>query len=152
MDESSLASTRQVHEFVERLKEKDRVLFLGDMQQHEAVEAGKPYAQMQEAGMHTARLDEIIRQKDPALRCVVEQLARGEVKKAIVQLNVQGRVHEVADRAERIETIAREYVRQPENTLVISPDNASRQEINWRIHRAMQQEVRSLRRSKRYAF
>ena len=31
--------------------------------------------------MRTARLDEIIRQKDPALKEAVEQLARGEVRK-----------------------------------------------------------------------
>ncbi len=66
VDESSMASTKQIHTFVERLKENDRVLFVGDVRQHEAVEAGRPYAQLQEAGMRTARLDEIIRQKDPA--------------------------------------------------------------------------------------
>jgi len=68
VDESSMASTRQMHTFIERLKENDRVLFVGDVRQHEAVEAGRPYAQLQEAGLRTARLDEIIRQKDPALK------------------------------------------------------------------------------------
>jgi ATP-dependent exoDNAse (exonuclease V) alpha subunit len=138
VDESSMASTRQVHTFVERLKENDRVLFVGDVRQHEAVEAGRPYAQLQEAGLRTARLDEIIRQKDPALKEAVEQLARGDVREAISNLNGQGRVHEIGDRAERIAEIAREYVRQPENTLVVSPDNESRREINGQIHRAMQ--------------
>ncbi len=83
-------------------------------------------------------LDEIIRQKDPALKEVVEQLARGDVREAISNLNGQGRVHEIGDRSERIAEIAREYVRQPENTLVVSPDNESRREINSQIHRAMQ--------------
>jgi len=138
VDESSMASTKQMHTFVERLKENDRVLFVGDVRQHEAVEAGRPYAQLQEAGMRTARLDEIIRQKDPALKEAVEQLARGEVKEAIANLDSQGRVHEIVDRSERIREIAREYVRQPENTLVVSPDNESRREINQHIHRAMQ--------------
>jgi len=138
VDESSMASTRQMHTFVERLKENDRVLFVGDVRQHEAVEAGRPYAQLQEAGLRTARLDEIIRQKDPALKEVVEQLARGDVREAISNLNGQGRVHEIGDRSERIAEIAREYVRQPENTLVVSPDNESRREINNQIHRAMQ--------------
>jgi ATP-dependent exoDNAse (exonuclease V) alpha subunit len=138
VDESSMASTRQMHTFVERLKENDRVLFVGDVRQHEAVEAGRPYAQLQEAGLRTARLDEIIRQKDPALKEVVEQLARGDVREAISNLNDQGRVHEIGDRSERIAEIAREYVRQPENTLVVSPDNESRREINSQIHRAMQ--------------
>jgi conjugative relaxase-like TrwC/TraI family protein len=138
VDESSMASTKQMHTFVERLKENDRVLFVGDTRQHEAVEAGRPYAQLQEAGLRTAHLDEIIRQKDPALKEAVEQLARGEVREAIGNLNQQGRVHEIGDRHERIAEIAREYVRQPESTLVVSPDNESRREINSHIHRAMQ--------------
>jgi len=66
------------------------VLLVGDVRQHEAVEAGRPYAQLQEAGMRTARLDEIIRQRDPALKEAVEQLARGEVREAIGNLNSQG--------------------------------------------------------------
>ena len=90
VDESSMASTRQMHTFVERLKENDRVLFVGDVRQHEAVEAGRPYAQLQEAGLRTARLDEIIRQKDPALKEAVEQLARGEVREAIAQSQQPG--------------------------------------------------------------
>ncbi len=140
VDESSMASTKQMHTFAERLKENDRVLFVGDVRQHEAVEAGRPYAQLQEAGMRTARLDEIIRQKDPALKEAVEQLARGEVREAIGNLNSQGRVHEIGDREQRIAEIAREYVRSPEKTLVVSPDNASRREINEAIHRTMQSE------------
>ena len=59
-------------------------------------------------------LDEIIRQKDPALKEAVEQLARGEVREAIGNLNQQGRVLEIKDRGERIGEIAREYVRSPE--------------------------------------
>ncbi|RXH56711.1 MobF family relaxase [Granulicella sibirica] len=138
IDESSMASTQQMHTFVVRLKENDRVLFVGDTRQHEAVEAGRPYAQLQEAGLRTAHLDEIIRQKDPALKEAVEQLARGEVREAIGNLNQQGRVLEIKDRLERIGEIAREYVRSPEGTLVVSPDNESRREINSAIHQAMQ--------------
>jgi conjugative relaxase-like TrwC/TraI family protein len=138
VDESSMASTQQMHTFVERLKENDRVLFVGDTRQHEAVEAGRPYAQLQEAGLRTAHLDEIIRQKDPALKEAVEQLARGEVREAIGNLNQQGRVLEIEDRRERIGEIAHEYVRSPERTLVVSPDNESRREINSAIHQAMQ--------------
>jgi hypothetical protein len=35
--------------------------------------------------------------------------------------------------------MAREYARAPERTLVISPDNESRREINSQIHRSMRQ-------------
>jgi conjugative relaxase-like TrwC/TraI family protein len=139
VDEASMVGTRQMHTFLERLNRHDRVLFVGDVRQHEAVEAGRPYAQLQEAGLRTARLDEILRQKDPVLKETVEQLARGEVKEAIASLNSQGRVHEIEDRAMRFQEMAREYARLPDRTLVISPDNESRREINGQIHRAMRE-------------
>ena len=138
LDESSLASTRQVHEFVNRLHPNDRVLLVGDRRQHEAVEAGRPFAQLQDAGMKTVKLEEIVRQKDPELKQVVEQLARGEVREAIQNLDRHGRVHEIQSHDERIAAIAKEYAKSPENTLVISPDNRSRIEINEHIHAELQ--------------
>ncbi len=138
LDESSLASTRQVHEFVNRLHPNDRVLLVGDRRQHEAVEAGRPFAQLQDAGMKTVKLEEIVRQKDPELKQVVEQLARGEVREALQNLDRQGRVHEIQSHDERIAAIAREYAESRENTLVISPDNRSRMEINERVHAELQ--------------
>ncbi|MGB7846471.1 MAG: MobF family relaxase, partial [Candidatus Acidiferrum sp.] len=138
LDESSLASTKQMNEFLHRLQKKDRVLLVGDTRQHEAVEAGRPYQQLREAGIQTARLDEIVRQKDTALKEVVEQLSRGNVGEAIERLDAQGRVHEITDRGERLKEIAREYAARPKGTLVVSPDNQSRREINEAIHRTMQ--------------
>jgi ATP-dependent exoDNAse (exonuclease V) alpha subunit len=62
-------------------------VLVGDVRQHQAVDAGRPYEQLQQAGMQTARLDEILRQKDPALKETVERLARGEVRDAIARLD-----------------------------------------------------------------
>src|SRR6202167_6318647 len=138
LDESSLASTRQMHEFVTRLHPNDRVLLVGDTRQHEAVEAGRPFAQLQEAGMRTVKLDEIVRQRDPELKQAVEQLAHGQVGAAVESLDRQGRVHEVKGHEERLSAIAREYAKSPESTLVVSPDNRSRTEINQRIHDELQ--------------
>jgi conjugative relaxase-like TrwC/TraI family protein len=138
LDESSLTSTKQINDFLHRLKDNDRVLLVGDTRQHQAVEAGIPYQQLQEAGIQTAQLDEIVRQKDQALKEVVEQLSRGNVREAIERLDTQGRVHEIADRDERLKEIAREYAKQPDGTLVVSPDNQSRMDINRVIHREMQ--------------
>jgi conjugative relaxase-like TrwC/TraI family protein len=149
LDEASLAGTRQMHAFFQRLNHDDRVLLVGDVRQHHAVEAGRPYQQLQGAGMETARLETIVRQQDPALRAVVEHLSRGEVKEAIEALHGQGRVHEIHEVGARFEAIAREYVRDPTGTLVVSPDNRSRVEINNVIHRAMQDEGRVEAREQR---
>ena len=138
VDESSLASTKQVNEFLQRLGAEDRVIFVGDMRQHQGVEAGKPFEQLQGAGMETAKLEEIVRQHDPQLKAVVEKLARGEVRSAIEDLRELGKVHEIRDPESRIGAIAQDYADSPAGTLVVSPDNKSRSEINGRIHHELQ--------------
>jgi len=47
-------------------------------------------------------------------------------------------VHEIVNHQERMSAIARDYSRHPEGTLVISPDNESRRELNSLIHRELQ--------------
>jgi conjugative relaxase-like TrwC/TraI family protein len=130
VDESSLASTRQMQSFLERIGSQDRVLLIGDTRQHQGVDAGKPFEQMQQAGMRTSHLDQIVRQKDPELLRAVEHLSRNETALGVQLLQQQGRVTEIPERRQRIEAIARDYVARPESTLVVSPDNASRREIN----------------------
>jgi conjugative relaxase-like TrwC/TraI family protein len=139
VDESSLASTRQVREFLSRLGPNDRVLLIGDTRQHQGVEAGRPFEQLQQAGMRTAKLDEIVRQRDPALRSAVELLAHGQSAAALDRLQSQGHVQEIANPRERIHSIARSYAESPANTLIVSPDNASRRELN----NAVRQELKA---------
>jgi len=126
-----------MREFVSRLDRNDRVLLIGDTRQHQGVEAGRPFEQLQEAGMRTAKLDEIVRQKDPALKSTVEMLATGQVSAALHALGQQGRVKEIPDREERVRAIAKSYVESPENTLIVSPDNASRRNLNAAVRQEL---------------
>jgi conjugative relaxase-like TrwC/TraI family protein len=137
VDESSLASTNQMREFLARIGANDRVLLIGDIRQHQGVEAGRPFEQLQEAGMRTAKLDEIVRQQDPALKSAVELLATGQVSAALDALQQQGRVKEIPSREDRIRTIAKSYIESPENTLIVSPDNASRREMNLAVRQEL---------------
>ena len=130
VDESSLASTRQMQSFMEKIGPQDRVLLIGDTRQHQGVDAGKPFEQMQQAGMQTSQLDQIMRQKDPGLLRVVKHFAKSETATGVSLLQQQGRVTEIPDNAQRIEAIAKDYAAKPENTLVVSPDNSSRRDIN----------------------
>jgi conjugative relaxase-like TrwC/TraI family protein len=130
VDESSLASTNQMRDLLNRIGSQDRVLLIGDARQHQGVEAGRPFEQLQQAGMRTAHLDEIVRQKDPALKSAVEWLAKGDVSAALGSLHSQGRIQEIPDSGERIRAIARNYVESPERTLIVSPDNSSRRDLN----------------------
>ena len=137
IDESRLASTNQMREFLARLGPNDRALLIGDTRQHQGVEAGRPFEQLQEAGMRTAKLDEIVRQKDPALKSAVELLAKGQVSVALESLQQQGRVKEIPNPEERIRAIAKSYVESPEKTLIVSPDNASRCELNVAVRKEL---------------
>lgn len=130
LDESSLASTKQMRSFLSKLNPEDRVLVIGDTRQHQGVDAGRPFQQMQEAGMQTSQLDRIMRQKDPELLKAVQHLANNETVKGVALLAEQGRIAEIPNVHDRIAAIARDYASQPENTVIVSPDNRSRQQIN----------------------
>jgi ATP-dependent exoDNAse (exonuclease V) alpha subunit len=137
VDESSLASTNQMREFLTRLGPDDRVLLIGDIRQHQGVEAGRPFEQLQETGMRTAKLEEIVRQQDPALKSAVELLATGQVSAALDALQQQGRVKEIPNREDRIRAIAKSYVESPDKTLIVSPDNASRRDLNVAVRQEL---------------
>jgi ATP-dependent exoDNAse (exonuclease V) alpha subunit len=139
LDESSLASTIQMRQFMNKLGPDDRILFVGDTRQHQGVDAGKPFEQLQQAGMRTSQLDQIVRQRnEPELLKAVEHLSKNETAAGIKLLEAQGRVHEIKDATERIQAIAADYVQRPQNTLVISPDNATRRELNLAIRESLQ--------------
>ena len=138
LDESSLASTQQMRDFLQKIGPEDRVLLIGDTRQHQGVEAGKPFEQLVQAGMKTAELDQIVRQKDTELRKAVEHLSRGEVAEGVALLEQQGRVTEIADPRQRIASIAKAYAASPDNTLIVSPDNASRRAINQAVRAELQ--------------
>ena len=88
VDEGSLASTVQARNLLRIAREirLPKVILVGDGKQLDAVDAGKPFVQLQQAGMKTATMDRIMRQKDEVLREAVEASLRGDIKKAFEKL------------------------------------------------------------------
>ena len=99
LDESSLASTKQMHDFLQRLGPQDRVLLVGDVRQHQAVEAGRPYQQLQEAGHRDGppRRHRAAAGPGPQARRRATVARRGARRHPATSTH-QGRVHEIADR------------------------------------------------------
>ena len=102
MDESSLSDTRNMFLFFKKAGPVARLLLVGDTGQHQAVEAGVPFEQFVKAGMQTATLDEIVRQKSD-LKIPVEQLSKKEILAAVRTLSEQGRITEIADDARSLD-------------------------------------------------
>jgi conjugative relaxase-like TrwC/TraI family protein len=140
LDESSLASTKQLHKFFGRLEAEDKVLLVGDVRQHQAVEAGSPFEQLQKHGMTTAQLNEIVRQRDPELKQTVAKLSVRQIREAVTELESRGKIIEIRSERERFERMAQDYCKQPTNTLVISPANRERAQLNSLIHQQLQRE------------
>ena len=88
VDEGSLASTVQARNLLRIAREirLPKVVLVGDGKQLDAVDAGKPFVQLQQAGMRTATMDRIMRQKDADLREAVEASLRGDIRKAFQKL------------------------------------------------------------------
>jgi len=108
-----------------------RVILLGDTAQTKAVEAGKPFEQLQAAGMATAKMDEILRQDNQALRKAATLAAKGEVSESLKYVPT---IIEIQDAHQRRDRVASEYVALAkelrEDTLIVSGTNEARREIN----------------------
>ena len=95
LDEASMVSTDQMRELMRvagQLKVA-RLVLVGDRSQLRAVEAGQPFRQLQDAGMATARMDDILRQRNPALKAAVLSVLEGDPGTAMEMLGAG--VHEV---------------------------------------------------------
>jgi hypothetical protein len=71
--------------------------------------------------------------QDTALLKAVEHLSKNETEAGIRMLQQQGRVTEIVDAGQRIEALAKQYATHPGSTIIVSPDNASRRQLNQTV-------------------
>ncbi|HWA37000.1 MAG TPA: MobF family relaxase, partial [Burkholderiales bacterium] len=133
IDEAGLVPTREMEAALQAAeRHRARVVLSGDIQQLKAVEAGRPFAQLQANGMKTAIVDEIQRQKTPDLKPAVELAAKGRAQESLA--HIERHVHELPEGSLRYEEIARRYAGMEEaarsRTLIVSGTNAARRELN----------------------
>ncbi|MFW9517113.1 MobF family relaxase, partial [Xanthomonas euvesicatoria] len=139
LDESGVVGARQMEQ-VMRVVEKAgaRMVLLGDTKQTEAIEAGKPFAQLQQDGMQTARISEIQRQKDHELKTAVEHAAEGRVTPSLAHIK---HVEELKEPIERHRAIVNDYIQltEPERreTLIVAGTNEARREINRMVRQSL---------------
>ncbi|MGH8746051.1 MAG: MobF family relaxase, partial [Burkholderiales bacterium] len=140
IDEAGLVPTRQM-EATLRLAQRNRsrIVLSGDIQQLRAVEAGRPFSQLQANGMTTAIVDQIQRQRTADLKPAVELAAKGRARESLAQ--IERHVREVPDDRARYAQVAREYAAMQESermrTLIVSGTNAARRELNTLIRREL---------------
>ncbi|WP_312677006.1 AAA family ATPase, partial [Escherichia coli] len=84
--------------------------FLGDTKQTKAVEAGKPFEQLIKAGMETAYMKDIQRQKDPELLKAALNAAEGKIKASLTHVTS---IVEEKNHDQRYRRIVGDYVAMP---------------------------------------
>ena len=156
LDEAGMVSGRDMDALLQRIdKEGARLLLVGDPRQLRAVEAGSPFQQMLEThAIQYATIDEIQRQRDPALRAIAQAFAKGEAGRATelarpymreVDIQKAGDKPTVAEkRAAVAQATADDYLKRDadtrDKTLVVSGTNDLRRQINEKIREGLKEQ------------
>lgn len=135
VDEAGVVPSKQMARLLQIAeKEGARVVLMGDTAQTKAIESGRPFDQLINHGMKTARMDDILRQRDERLKKAVEMASGKEARESVAHISS---VVEVKDDQSRYQKIANDYGEltqaQRDNAIVVTGTNEARREINTRI-------------------
>ncbi len=140
LDEASMVSTDQMRFLLQHARALDiaRLVLVGDRSQLRAVEAGQPFRLLQQAGMTTAVMEDIRRQRNPDLRRAVNAVLAGDPGEAVELLG--GSVHEVPweELAEKAAEAWLELGPEArERTLLVAPTHELRAGVNAAVREAL---------------
>ncbi|VVE59120.1 MobF family relaxase [Pandoraea sputorum] len=139
LDEAGVVGARQMERLMRTVEQAGaRMVMIGDTKQTEAIEAGKPFAQLQQGGMPTTRISEITRQKNHELKAAVAHAAEGRVTQSIAHLS---HVKEFSEPTERHRAIVNDFLVLTEaerrDTLIVAGTNDARREINRMVRESL---------------
>lgn len=143
VDEASMLGARDAERLLAKARAQGaRVVLVGDVDQLGSVEAGRAFGQLQDAGMATFKLEEIVRQSNPHTRRAVEAMLEGDATEAFRQLDAGGgAVIEQPDTQTRQDTLARDFAalsrEDRAQTLVLDPTREGRQQLTDAIRAAL---------------
>ena len=143
VDEMSLASTAQVRSLMRSAEHLGvaRLVMVGDSRQLRAVDAGQPFRQLQQAGMATAVMDDIRRQRNPGLKAAVLDAIAGKPAEALTKLGadvLEVNHEDLGSSAARIWLALRSQDRQ--ETALMAPTHVLRREINATVREGLRDE------------
>lgn len=139
VDEASMLSAHDMARLlVAADKTHARVVLVGDVQQLGSVGAGAAFAQLQSAGMETAKLTEIVRQTNPLTKEAVEASIEGDARRALQALDRGGgKIIAQRNPTDRMKAMAKDYAalsaKDQRRTIVIDPSRNGRDALNAEI-------------------
>ncbi len=140
LDEASMVGTVQMRA-LGRIAARTgvaRLALVGDRRQLRAVDAGQPFGLLQDAGMPTAVMDEVLRQRDAGLKAAVLHLLADEPRLAVEGLGngvLEAESDELAPMAARLWLDLSPTERA--GTAILAPRHAQRLEINEAVREGL---------------
>jgi conjugative relaxase-like TrwC/TraI family protein len=87
VDEAGLASSKDMQRLLAKSEREDaKVILVGDTKQLRGVEAGQPFKSLQEHGMQTSEMSEVMRHKSADLATTVDLIRQGKGQEAIAAM------------------------------------------------------------------
>ena len=143
LDEASMVGTTQMRALMRIVDNVGvaRLALIGDRRQLRAVEAGQPFGLLQDAGMPTAQMDEVLRQRDADLRGAVMHMVAAEPRLAVEGLGngvLEMDGDELGEAAASLWLDLEPKLR--EGTAILAPTHERRAEINAAVRHGLAQE------------
>ena len=150
VDESSMISTNQMKDLLTISGElKFKLILVGDRRQLDSVGAGVPFYEMLRNGMPFTDMREILRQKNDNLKAAIYSVIKRDIGKAFKEL--EGSVIETKDVAHTsVEQFMAKSADHRKDTIVLTPANETREQVNKEISKALYKERVREERSKEY--
>jgi conjugative relaxase-like TrwC/TraI family protein len=147
VDEASLLSTRDMVKLLKKaVSHNAKVVLVGDIKQLGSVDAGSAFKQLQQSGLTTFVLDEIVRQTNDKTLQAVQASIKSQASEAIKQLQDGGGafIELPGDASLRASQIVNEYINlskeERRKTILIDPSIEGRNLLNKLIREELKQE------------
>lgn len=145
VDESSQVGVRSMHALLSEVERTGaRVQFIGDRAQTIAVSAGGGI-ELAARAVEAAEISKVVRQTDPQLRAIVEQLAKGDIASAIEAIAERSCFIEAAGTTETVKTAVDTLFTHRDDAphqkhLLICKSNAMRLALDSEVRRRLRAE------------
>lgn len=145
VDEASMIGSKQMNEIIKSAElQNARVVLIGDTKQLQSIKAGQIFKDLQDNGMKTVEMKEILRQDDPAYKDIVKDIAAKKIESAFSKLESNNCVAEIKDRQARLEAVVKDYasVKDYTKALIVTARNADRTELSTLIRNELRTQGR----------
>jgi conjugative relaxase-like TrwC/TraI family protein len=139
VDEASMIGSRQMSEIIEKAKETNsKIVLIGDIKQFHTLQAGSIFQQLQSKNVvQTCLMEESLRAKTQEMRQLYKAVKEEFLDVAFDILEKNESLKESTD----LEKIAKEYLEDRKNTLLIASKNSVKNELNSIIRNELKSEL-----------